>query len=133
MFFLKSKGKFYSVLLSFLFILPVYLCSCNSDDEITKLFDTWIAVENLTPEEKNSDQLFETDAYQNFLSCYNNFTATDLYKNIGLSETYSEVLEVINQAILKKDFYQLRNAIFSLESIDKKATFKSNQEYFLLD
>lgn len=101
-----------------LFIIP--LLSCCRQDNLSHIFNEWLLVE------KSELSLSE------FIEEYKSFTATPVYENMKLSDTYSEYIKELEQAVQTQDEELIRIALLNLEQLDKSVTFKSNQKYILL-
>lgn len=100
------------------FIIP--LLSCSRQDNLSHIFNEWLLVEK--------SELSLSD----FIEEYKIFTATPVYENMKLSDTYSDYIKELEQAVQTQDEELIRIALLNLEQLDKSVTFKSNQKYILL-
>lgn len=100
------------------FIIP--LLACSRQDNLSHIFNEWLLVE------KSELSL------SNFIEEYKSFTATPVYENMKLSDTYSEYIKELEKAVQTQDEELIRIALLNLEQLDKSVTFKSNQKYILL-
>ncbi len=102
------------------------LISCETNNQINKIYEDWIQVENsiATGTEDNS--------LEYFFKRHKEFTETDIYKNMIISETYGDSLKKLDAAIESEDIAQIRSAVFNLGQLDLLISQKSNHEYIYL-
>ena len=102
------------------------LISCETNNQINKIYEDWIQVESS----------ISTGTEDNSLECFfkrhKEFTETAIYKNMIISETYGDSLKKLDAAIESEDIAQIRNAVFNLGQLDLLISQKSNHEYIYL-
>lgn len=100
--------------------------SCSENNQINKIYEDWIQVENSISSGTDDSSL------EYFFIRHKEFTETDIYKNMIISETYGDSLKRLDDAIESKDIAQIRTAVFNLGQLDLLISQKSNQEYIYL-
>ena len=127
MFSINSIHDFMKILFKISIILLFFsLISCETNNQINKIYEDWIQVESSisTGTEDNSLEYFSKR--------HKEFTETDFYKNMIISETYGDSLKKLDAAIESEDIAQIRSAVFNLGQLDLLISQKSNHEYIYL-
>lgn len=117
---MKILFKISITLLFFSFI------SCETNNQINKIYEDWIQVES------SISTGTEDNSLEYFFKRHKEFTETDIYKNMIISETYGDSLKKLDAAIESEDIAQIRNAVFNLGQLDLLISQKSNHEYIYL-
>ena len=102
------------------------LISCETNNQINKIYEDWIQVESSISTGKEDNSL------EYFFKRHKEFTETDIYKNMIISETYGDSLKKLDAAIESEDIAQIRSAVFNLGQLDLLISQKSNHEYIYL-
>lgn len=102
------------------------LISCETNNQIHKIYEDWIQVES------SISTGTEDNSLEYFFKRYKEFTETDIYKNMIISETYGDSLKKLDAAIESEDIAQIRSAVFNLGQQDLLISQKSNHEYIFL-
>lgn len=102
------------------------LISCETNNQIHKIYEDWIQVES------SISTGTEDNSLEYFFKRYKEFTETDFYKNMIISETYGDSLKKLDAAIESEDIAQIRSAVFNLGQQDLLISQKSNHEYIFL-
>lgn len=102
------------------------LISCETNNQIHKIYEDWIQVES------SISTGTEDNSLEYFFKRYKEFTETDIYKNMIISETYRDSLKKLDAAIESEDIAQIRSAVFNLGQQDLLISQKSNHEYIFL-
>lgn len=102
------------------------LISCETNNQINKIYEDWIQVES------SISTGTEDNSLEYFFKRHKEFTETDIYKNMIISETYGDSLKKLDAAIESEDIAQIRNAVFNLGQLDLLISQKSNHEYIYL-
>ena len=102
------------------------LISCETNNQIHKIYEDWIQVES------SISTGTEDNSLEYFFKRHKEFTETDFYKNMIISETYGDSLKKLDAAIESEDIAQIRSAVFNLEQQDLLISQKSNHEYIFL-
>lgn len=102
------------------------LISCETNNQIHKIYEDWIQVES------SISTGTEDNSLEYFFKRYKEFTETDIYKNMIISETYGDSLKKLDAAIESEDIAQIRSAVFNLGQQDLLISQKSNHEYIYL-
>ena len=102
------------------------LISCETNNQINKIYEDWIQVESSISTGKEDNSL------EYFFKRHKEFTETDIYKNMIISETYGDSLKKLDAAIESEDIAQIRSAVFNLGQQDLLISQKSNHEYIYL-
>lgn len=117
---LKILFKITITLLVFSFI------SCGKNNQLNNIYDDWMQVES------SISNGADNDALEIFFNRHKEFTESDIYKNMIISETYGASLKKLDDAIESKDIAQIRTAVLNLGQLDLLISQKSNQEYIYL-
>lgn len=128
MFSINKYTRFYE---NFLFKISITLLffsliSCETNNQINKIYEDWIQVES------SISTGTEDNSLEYFFKRYKEFTETDIYKNMIISETYGDSLKKLDAAIESEDIAQIRSAVFNLGQLDLLISQKSNHEYIYL-
>lgn len=102
------------------------LISCETNNQINKIYEDWIQVES------SISTGTEDNSLEYFFKRHKEFTETDIYKNMIISETYGDSLKKLDAAIESEDIAQIRSAVFNLGQLDLLISQKSNHEYIYL-
>lgn len=102
------------------------LISCETNNQIHKIYEDWIQVES------SISTGTEDNSLEYFFKRHKEFTETDFYKNMIISETYGDSLKKLDAAIESEDIAQIRSAVFNLGQQDLLISQKSNHEYIYL-
>ena len=102
------------------------LISCETNNQIHKIYEDWIQVES------SISTGTEDNSLEYFFKRHKEFTETDIYKNMIISETYGDSLKKLDAAIESEDIAQIRSAVFNLGQQDLLISQKSNHEYIFL-
>lgn len=102
------------------------LISCETNNQINKIYEDWIQVES------SISTGAEDNSLEYFFKRHKEFTETDIYKNMIISETYGDSLKKLDAAIESEDIAQIRSAVFNLGQLDLLISQKSNHEYIYL-
>jgi signal transduction histidine kinase len=102
------------------------LISCETNNQIHKIYEDWIQVES------SISTGTEDNSLEYFFKRHKEFTETDFYKNMIISETYGDSLKKLDAAIESEDIAQIRSAVFNLGQQDLLISQKSNHEYIFL-
>src|SRR5574344_388024 len=102
------------------------LISCETNNQINKIYEDWIQVES------SISTGTEDNSLEYFFKRHKEFTETDIYKNMIISETYGDSLKKLDAAIESENIAQIRNAVFNLGQLDLLISQKSNHEYIYL-
>lgn len=102
------------------------LISCETNNQLNKIYEDWIQVES------SISTGTEDNSLEYFFKRYKEFTETDIYKNMIISETYGDSLKKLDAAIESEDIAQIRSAVFNLGQQDLLISQKSNHEYIFL-
>jgi len=102
------------------------LISCETNNQINKIYEDWIQVES------SISTGTEDNSLEYFFKRHKEFTETDFYKNMIISETYGDSLKKLDAAIESEDIAQIRSAVFNLGQQDLLISQKSNHEYIFL-
>lgn len=102
------------------------LISCETNNQIHKIYEDWIQVES------SFSTGTEDNSLEYFFKRHKEFTETDFYKNMIISETYGDSLKKLDAAIESEDIAQIRSAVFNLGQQDLLISQKSNHEYIFL-
>lgn len=102
------------------------LISCETNNQINKIYEDWIQVESSISTDTEDNSL------EYFFKRHKEFTETDIYKNMIISETYGDSLKKLDAAIESEDIAQIRSAVFNLGQLDLLISQKSNHEYIYL-
>ena len=102
------------------------LISCKTNNQINKIYEDWIQVES------SISTGTEDNSLEYFFKRHKEFTETDIYKNMIISETYGDSLKKLDAAIESEDIAQIRSAVFNLGQLDLLISQKSNHEYIYL-
>ena len=102
------------------------LISCETNNQINKIYEDWIQVES------SISTGTEDNSLEYFYKRHKEFTETDIYKNMIISETYGDSLKKLDAAIESEDIAQIRSAVFNLGQLDLLISQKSNHEYIYL-
>ena len=102
------------------------LISCETNNQINKIYEDWIQVES------SISTGTEDNSLEYFFKRHKEFTQTDIYKNMIISETYGDSLKKLDAAIESEDIAQIRSAVFNLGQLDLLISQKSNHEYIYL-
>lgn len=102
------------------------LISCETNNQINKIYEDWIQVES------SLSTGTEDNSLEYFFKRHKEFTETDFYKNMIISETYGDSLKKLDAAIESEDIAQIRSAVFNLGQLDLLISQKSNHEYIYL-
>lgn len=102
------------------------LISCETNNQINKIYEDWIQVES------SISTGTEDNSLEYFFKRHKEFTETDFYKNMIISETYGDSLKKLDAAIESEDIAQIRSAVFNLGQQDLLINQKSNHEYIYL-
>ena len=102
------------------------LISCETNNQINKIYEDWIQVES------SISTGTEDNSLEYFFKRHKEFTETDIYKNMIISETYGDSLKKLDAAIESEDIAQIRSAVFNLGQLDLFISQKSNHEYIYL-
>lgn len=102
------------------------LISCETNNHINKIYEDWIQVES------SISTGTEDNSLEYFFKRHKEFTETDIYKNMIISETYGDSLKKLDAAIESEDIAQIRSAVFNLIQLDLLISQKSNHEYIYL-
>ena len=100
--------------------------SCETNNQINKIYEDWIQVES------SISTGTEDNSLEYFFKRHKEFTETDIYKNMIISETYGDSLKKLDAAIESEDIAQIRSAVFNLGQLDLLISQKSNHEYIYL-
>lgn len=102
------------------------LISCETNNQIHKIYEDWIQVES------SISTGTEDNSLEYFFKRHKEFTETDIYKNMIISETYGDSLKKLDAAIESENIAQIRSAVFNLGQLDLLISQKSNHEYIYL-
>lgn len=102
------------------------LISCETNNQINKIYEDWIQVES------SISTGTEDNSLEYFFKRHKEFTETDIYKNMIISETYGDSLKKLDAAIESEDIAQIRSAVFNLGQQDLLICQKSNHQYINL-
>lgn len=102
------------------------LISCETNNQINKIYEDWIQVES------SISTGTEDNSLEYFFKRHKEFTETDIYKNMIISETYGDSLKKLDAAIESEDIAQIRSAVFNLGQQDLLISQKSNHQYINL-
>ena len=102
------------------------LISCETNNQINKIYEDWIQVES------SISTGTEDNSLEYFFKRHKEFTETAIYKNMIISETYGDSLKKLDAAIESEDIAQIRSAVFNLGQLDLLISQKSNHEYIYL-
>lgn len=102
------------------------LISCETNNQINKIYEDWIQVES------SISTGTEDNSLEYFFKRHKEFTETDIYRNMIISETYGDSLKKLDAAIESEDIAQIRSAVFNLGQLDLLISQKSNHEYIYL-
>ena len=102
------------------------LISCETNNQINKIYEDWIQVES------SISTGTEDNSLEYFFKRHKEFTETDIYKNMIISETYGDSLKKLDAAIESEDIAQIRSAVFNLGQLDLLISQKSNHAYIYL-
>ena len=102
------------------------LISCETNNQINKIYEDWIQVES------SISTGTEDNSLEYFFKRHKEFTETDIYKNMIISETYGDSLKKLDAAIESEDIAQIRSAVFNLGQLDLLICQKSNHAYIYL-
>ena len=102
------------------------LISCETNNQIHKIYEDWIQVES------SISTGTEDNSLEYFFKRHKEFTETDIYKNMIISKTYGDSLKKLDAAIESEDIAQIRSAVFNLGQQDLLISQKSNHEYIFL-
>lgn len=106
--------------LPILILLIFLVVSCSHKNHLSDIFQEWILVEE--------SELSLSD----FLDIYKEFQTTAVYENMKISETYSQAMGILDEAIATNDKDTIRIALLNLENLDKTIALNSNQKYSFL-
>ena len=127
MFSINSIHDFMKILFKISIILLFFsLISCETNNQINKIYEDWIQVES------SISTGTEDNSLEYFFKRHKEFTETDIYKNMIISETYGDSLKKLDAAIESEDIAQIRSAVFNLGQLDLLISQKSNHEYIYL-
>ena len=127
MFSINSIHDFMKILFKISITLLFFsLISCETNNQINKIYEDWIQVESSISTGKEDNSL------EYFFKRHKEFTETDIYKNMIISETYGDSLKKLDAAIESEDIAQIRSAVFNLGQLDLLISQKSNHEYIYL-
>lgn len=127
MFSINSIHDFMKILFKISITLLFFsLISCETNNQINKIYEDWIQVESSISTGKEDNSL------EYFFKRHKEFTETDIYKNMIISETYGDSLKKLDAAIESEDIVQIRSAVFNLGQLDLLISQKSNHEYIYL-
>ena len=108
MFSINSIHDFMKILFKISIILLFFsLISCETNNQINKIYEDWIQVESSISTGKEDNSL------EYFFKRHKEFTETDIYKNMIISETYGDSLKKLDAAIESEDIAQIRSAVFN--------------------
>ncbi|MCI6186079.1 MAG: histidine kinase [Spirochaetia bacterium] len=110
----------------FITLLFFSLISCETNNQINKIYEDWIQVES------SISTGTEDNSLEYFFKRHKEFTETAIYKNMIISETYGDSLKKLDAAIESEDIAQIRSAVFNLGQLDLLISQKSNHEYIYL-
>lgn len=127
MFSINSIHDFMKILFKISITLLFFsLISCETNNQINKIYEDWIQVES------SISTGTEDNSLEYFFKRHKEFTETDIYKNMIISETYGDSLKKLDAAIESEDIAQIRSAVFNLGQLDLLISQKSNHEYIYL-
>lgn len=127
MFSINSIHDFMKILFKISITLLFFsLISCETNNQINKIYEDWIQVE------RSISTGTEDNSLEYFFKRHKEFTETDIYKNMIISETYGDSLKKLDAAIESEDIAQIRSAVFNLGQLDLLISQKSNHEYIYL-
>lgn len=127
MFYINSIHDSMKILFKISIILLFFsLISCETNNQINKIYEDWIQVES------SISTGTEDNSLEYFFKRHKEFTETDIYKNMIISETYGDSLKKLDAAIESEDIAQIRSAVFNLGQLDLLISQKSNHEYIYL-